>query len=203
MPPARRLLLATNNPGKVREFRRLLEGSGFEVVTPAEAGVALDVEETGGSYAENATLKAKAFAEAGGCLALADDSGIEVDALGGGPGMYSARYGGPGLDDVGRTAKLLEDLRRVPAAERTARYRAVVALAWPGVQEAPVFEGVQEGAIAFAPRGDRGFGYDPVFLVEGGSGRVQGELPDAEKDAISHRGQAVRAAAAWLREHCQ
>jgi len=203
MPPARRLLLATNNPGKVREFRRLLEGSGFEVVTPGEAGIALDVEETGKSYAENASLKARAFAEAGGCLALADDSGIEVDALGGGPGMYSARYGGPGLDDAGRTARLLEELRGVPAEKRTARYRAVVALAWPGAEETPLFEGVQEGSIAFAPRGERGFGYDPVFLTNGDGGRVQAELPDEEKDAISHRGQAVRAAAAWLREHCR
>jgi XTP/dITP diphosphohydrolase len=204
MPPARRLLLATNNPGKVREFRRLLEGSGFEVVTPAEAGISLDVEETGHTYAENAALKAKAFAEAGQCLALADDSGIEVDALGGGPGMYSARYGGPGLDDVARTARLLEELQGVPEGARTARYRAIVALAWPGATQPPLFEGVQEGSIAFAPRGDRGFGYDPVFLVRGdGRPRVQAELADAEKDAISHRGQAVRAAAAWLREQCQ
>lgn len=202
MPHARRLLLATNNPGKVREFRRLLAGSGFEVVTPAEAGVLLDVEETGSTYAENAILKARAFAEAGGCLALADDSGIEVDALGGGPGMYSARYGGPGLDDDGRNALLLDELREVPAASRTARYRAVVALGWPGAQGGQLFEGIQEGAIAFAARGERGFGYDPLFLVGSNGDRVQAELSDEAKDAISHRGQAVRAAVAWLREHC-
>ena len=121
MPNVRRLLLATNNPGKVREFRRLLADSGFDVVTPAEVGVSLDVAETGTSYAENAALKARAFAAAGGCLALADDSGIEVDALGGGPGMFSARYGGPELDDPGRTAMLLRELGGVAAAQRTAR----------------------------------------------------------------------------------
>jgi len=196
-----RLLLATNNPGKVREFRRLLEGAGFEAVTPAELGVQLDVAETGSSYAENAALKARAFAEAGRCLALADDSGIEVDALGGGPGMYSARYGGPELDDAGRTALLLRELEGIPAAKRTARYRAVVALAWPGGAEPKLFEGIQEGSIGWEPRGEGGFGYDPVFLVDGR--RMQAEIPDAEKDRISHRGKAVRAAASWLAENCR
>ncbi|MBA4180893.1 MAG: non-canonical purine NTP pyrophosphatase, RdgB/HAM1 family [Anaerolinea sp.] len=195
-----KILLATNNPGKVREFRRLLEDTAFTAVTPAEAGLCLQVEETGSSYAENALLKARAFASAGRCLALADDSGIEVDALDGGPGMLSARYGGPGLDDEQRTALLLMDLAGVPEGQRTARYRAVVALAWPGdtgVQSA-CFEGVQEGSIAFAARGKGGFGYDPVFLVAGG--RTQAELSPEEKDAISHRGQAVRAAMAFLAE---
>lgn len=201
MQKLRRLLLATNNPGKVREFRRLLAGSGFEVVTPQEAGVSLEVEETGSSYAENASLKAKAFAQAGGCLALADDSGIEVDAFAGGPGMYSARYGGPGLDDPGRTALLLKELGETPVDQRGARYRAVVAVAWPGAQDPKLFEGVQEGSIGFVPRGERGFGYDPVFLVDGD--RVQAEISDEEKDQISHRGKAVRSAVEWLREHCQ
>lgn len=197
----RRLLLATNNPGKVREFRRLLVGSGFAIVTPAEAGISLEVEEHGSTYAENAALKAEAFAAAGNCLALADDSGIEVDALDGRPGLYSARYGGNGLDDAGRTALLLRELEGVEPARRTARYRAVVAVAWPGAERPALFEGVQEGAIGFAPRGERGFGYDPVFLVDGE--RTQAEIGDDEKDRISHRGQAVRAAAAWLGEHCR
>jgi XTP/dITP diphosphohydrolase len=200
VPSQRRVLLATNNPGKVREFKRLLAASGFEAVTPAELGLALEVEETGMTYAENAALKAEAFAKAGNCLALADDSGIEVDALGGKPGMYSARYGGQALDDAGRTSLLLRDLEAVPADERGARYRAVVALGWP-TGETRCFEGVQEGSIALASRGERGFGYDPVFLVAGG--RMQAELSDYEKDRISHRGQAVRAAVEWLREHCQ
>lgn len=198
MTLGRRLLLATNNPGKVREFRRLLAGSPFEVVTPAEAGISLDVEETGSTYEENALLKARAFSEAGNCLALADDSGIEVDALDGAPGMYSARFGGPGLDDVGRTALLLEKLAGIPIERRGARYRAIVAIAWPG-GEPRCFEGVQKGSIGFEPRGSRGFGYDPVFLVDGT--RMQAEISDEEKDVISHRGQAVRAAAAWLENH--
>jgi XTP/dITP diphosphohydrolase len=195
---ARRIVLATNNPGKVREFRRLLETGGFAVVTPAELGIAFDVVEDGTGYAENATKKAQACADAAGMLALADDSGIEVDALGGGPGVYSARFGGPGLDDEGRTRLLLERLAGVPSERRTARYRAVVALAWPRKEgRAPrTFEGVEEGRIGFETRGERGFGYDPVFVVDGG--RTQAELADEEKDAISHRGQAVRAAMAWL-----
>lgn len=193
-------MLATNNPGKVRELRRLIEPAGYEVTTPGALGVAFEVEEDGGSYAENALKKALACAEATGMLALADDSGIEVDALGGGPGMYSARFGGPGLDDAGRTRRLLEELAGVPEGERTARYRAVVALAWPAREgRAPVsFEGVEEGWIGLAPRGSGGFGYDPAFVLA--DGRTQAELSDEEKDAVSHRGKAVRAALAWLAE---
>ena len=193
-----RLVLATNNPGKVREFRRLLDGCGFDVVTPGEAGIVLDVDETGASYTENALLKARAFADAAGCVALADDSGIEVDALDGRPGLYSARYGGPGLDDVGRVDLLLRELEAVPDAKRTARYIAVVAVAWPADARQPAtFRGVQEGAVAHAPRGSGGFGYDPVFLI--GDGRTQAEIRDDEKDRISHRGQAVRLAREYLR----
>jgi len=196
----RRLLLATNNPGKVRELRRLLDGLPFEIVTPGELGISLDVDETGSTYAENASLKAMAFARAGNCLALADDSGIEVDALEGAPGVYSARYGGAGLDDAGRTAHLLAELNGVPRDRRSARYRAVVAIASPdgAVQ---LFEGVQEGSIAEAPRGQGGFGYDPVFLVDGS--RTQAELSDGEKDERSHRGHAVRAAAVYLAGHAR
>jgi XTP/dITP diphosphohydrolase len=190
-----RLLLATANPGKVREFRRLLEGSGYDVVVPADLGLALDVFETGSSYAENACFKARAFARAGQCLALADDSGIEVDALGGGPGMFSARYGGPGLDDDARTALLISELGGIAPAGRTARYRAVVAVADPA-GHCEVFEGIQEGTIACAPRGANGFGYDPIFLVDGA--RTQAEISEAEKDELSHRGKAVRAACSYL-----
>jgi XTP/dITP diphosphohydrolase len=180
----------------VREFRRLLDGCGFEIVTPADIGLALDVHESGASYADNAALKATAFAEAAGCAALADDSGIEVDALGGGPGMFSARYGGPGLDDVQRTALLLTELNGIPDARRTARYRAVVAVAFPG-DGVRTFEGAQEGHIGHAPRGEGGFGYDPVFMVD--DRRAQAEISAAEKDRISHRGQAVRLACEYLR----
>ncbi len=191
-----RLLLATNNPGKVREMRRLLAGEPFEVVTPADLGISLDVVEDGEGYADNAILKVRAFAEAGQCLALADDSGIEVDALGG-PGPRSARYGGPGLDDAGRTQLMLRNLADVPDGERGARYRAVVALGWPeGRTE--LFEGTWEGSIGRETRGANGFGYDPIFRTP--EGRSAAELTAEEKDAVSHRGQAVRAAARWLRE---
>ena len=191
-----RLLLATNNPGKVREMRRLLAGEPFEVVTPADLGIALEVVEDGEGYAENATLKARAFAEAGQCLTLADDSGIEVDALGG-PGPRSARYGGPGLDDAGRTQLMLRELQDVPDGARAARYHAVVAVAWPDGR-VEQFEGAWEGSIGREFRGENGFGYDPIFRTL--DGRSAAELSAEEKDAVSHRGQAVRAAARWLRE---
>lgn len=196
----KRLLLATNNAGKVREFRRLLDGAPFAVVTPGEAGISLDVEETGASYRENALLKALAFARAGNCLALADDSGIEVDALAGGPGMLSARYGGVGLDDEARTALMLQETLGAPDGARGARYRAVVAVAWPvgdGSVDSATFEGVQEGTLARQASGAEGFGYDPIFLVD--PGRTQAQIGAAEKDAISHRGKAVRAALEFLR----
>jgi XTP/dITP diphosphohydrolase len=190
-----KLLIATTNPGKVREFRRLLRDVPFEVVTPADLGIKLDVEEDGATYAENATKKAVAFARAGECLALADDSGVEVDALEGAPGLYSARFGWPALDDIGRYRLLLLRLFGVPQAARTARYRAVVAVATPG-GEVHTFPGTWEGTIAELPAGDRGFGYDPVFVTASGSTGAQ--LSDDEKDRVSHRAIAVRAAAAYL-----
>ncbi|MGH2608735.1 MAG: non-canonical purine NTP pyrophosphatase, partial [Tepidiformaceae bacterium] len=198
----RRLLLATTNPGKLREFRRLLDGCGWELVSPSDLDLAIEVAEEGDRYEVNALAKATAWAEAAGLTALADDSGIEVDALGGRPGVHSARYGGAGLDDAGRTLLLLRELATVPDDRRTARYRAVVAIAVP--PQSPVlspqpFSGTQEGRIAHAPRGCGGFGYDPVFLLA--DGRTQAEISDGEKDAISHRGQAMRLAAVWLREH--
>ncbi len=193
----RRLLLATNNPGKVREFKRLLVGIPFEVVTPRDIGIELDVVEDGDGYAANAIKKAEAFAAAGDCAALADDSGIEVDALDGGPGYLSARYGGPGLDDEGRVQLLLHELLDVPDDARGGRFRAIVAVAIPG-EATRTFEGVVEGTIAREVRGEGGFGYDPVFLRP--DGRTTAEYSDDEKDAVSHRGQAVRAAAAYLRE---
>lgn len=189
------ILLATNNPGKVEEFRRLLAGSGLKPVTPKEAGIALEVDEPGATYHENAIRKATAFALAGNCVALADDSGIEVDALGGRPGVRSARYGGPSLDDRGRVAHMLREMDSTPEAERGATYQAVVAIAWPD-GDVRCFEGSQRGSIARAPRGQNGFGYDPIFL--NADGRTNAELSAAEKDAVSHRGEAVRAAVAFL-----
>jgi XTP/dITP diphosphohydrolase len=197
-----RLLLATTNPGKLREFGRLLAGCGWDLASPRELGLALDVDEHGATYEENAVLKARAWAEAAGIPALADDSGIEVDALDARPGLHSARYGGPGLDDAARTDLLLRELEGIPDDRRTARYQAVVAIAFPtepSVLGTRTFSGTQEGRIGDTPGGCGGFGYDPVFLLE--DGRTQAELTDAEKDAISHRGQAMRLAAEWLKEH--
>ncbi len=192
-----RLLIATSNAGKVREIRELLAGSGWDVLTPAEAHVsfALPVE-TGRSYAENAIAKAVAASDAAGLPALADDSGIEVDALDGAPGPLSARFGGPNLSDGQRTALLLKRLEGVPVAQRGARFRAVVALALGG-NRVITREGVLEGRIALAPRGVNGFGYDPIFELP--DGRTAAEI-GAEKQTISHRARALRAIAEVLRD---
>ena len=188
---ADRLLIATNNAHKITEFRRLLSAAPFELVTPADLGLALDVTEDGDTFRANASLKAHAFAAASGLPSLADDSGIEVDALDGRPGLLSARYGGPGLDDDGRLHLLLREVASVHEAERTCRYRAVLVLADPSGGER-MAEGVCEGRVAREPAGANGFGYDPVFIVPE-YGRAMAELTPAEKDAISHRGRAVRA----------
>ncbi len=191
-----RILVSTNNAHKLAEFQRLLAAAPVELVAPADAGIALDVDETGTSFVANAVLKARAFAAAAGMLALADDSGIEVDALDGAPGVLSARYGGPGLDDAGRTQRLLDELRQTPDAERRCRYIAVLALAWPnGPTE--TFAGHCDGLVARKPAGGNGFGYDPVFFVPG-AGRTMAELSPGEKDALSHRGLASVALMARL-----
>ena len=144
------------------------------------------------SYHENALLKAQAFCQASGLLTLADDSGLEVDALDGAPGIYSARFGGPGLDDVGRYRLLLLKLEGVPDAQRTARFRCVIAVVWPDGREETV-AGVCEGRIIHAPRGENGFGYDPVFFVNE-QGHTMAELPAEIKNRISHRARATLAA---------
>ena len=186
-----RLLIATTNAGKAREIGALLAGTGWECVSTREAGVrSIDVIETGRSYLENAVLKAVTYAAAANMPTLADDSGLEVDALDGAPGVVSARFGGPSVgSDAERTALLLRRLEGVPPARRGARFRAVVALALPGGQVF-VREGVLPGRIALAPRGASGFGYDPV--LELADGRTVAELGE-EKQQISHRAQAVRA----------
>jgi XTP/dITP diphosphohydrolase len=184
-----RLLIATNNPGKVAELHRILDGCGWELVTPADIGLELEVEEHGATYAENAAAKAKAFAEASGLTALADDSGIEVDALDGRPGVQSARYD---VDDASRNERLLRELAGVPDERRTARFRAVIAIATPaGAVE--LTEGVVEGRIGYEPRGENGFGYDPLFVLPE-RGLTTAELPPDEKHAVSHRGAAARKA---------
>ncbi len=187
-----KLLVATNNPGKVREYEELLAGRPFQVTFPAAAGLELDVAETGDTFEANARLKALAFAQASGLLTLADDSGLEVDALAGAPGVYSARYAGPGAGDADRYGKLLAALEGVPQGQRTARFRCVIALAWPDGR-LRLAEGRCEGQIGFGPRGDNGFGYDPVFVVEGYGGRTMAELAPEIKNRISHRARAVQA----------
>jgi XTP/dITP diphosphohydrolase len=186
------LVLATLNPAKGRELVALLGDVPFEIRLLADVPGARLPEETGATYAENALVKARTTAGLTGSLSLGDDSGLEVDALGGEPGLYTARFGGPGLDDRGRWQLLLERLRGVPPARRTARFRCVIALAGPAFGE-KVVEGVAEGVIAEAPRGASGFGYDPVFFHPP-LGRTFAELSDAEKARVSHRGLALAAA---------
>ena len=185
-----RLLIATTNPGKIGEYRELLEGLPYTLTTPPEEGLKVEFEEEGTSYLENATGKALAYVQAGGLLTVADDSGIEVDALGGRPGIASARYGGPQLSDEDRVWLLLRELREVPWEQRTARFRCVIALAWPegGVETR---EGVLDGMIAYEPVGSNGFGYDPIFYLPD-RGMTTAQLPPHEKHAVSHRGQAAR-----------
>lgn len=191
---AKKILVATNNKGKVAELLRLLDIEGLELITPEVAGLAdFDVEETGVTFEENAILKARAFAEVSGLAALADDSGLEVEALNGEPGVYSKRYAGENMDDAGRIDFLLNKLKAVPAEQRAARFVAVIVLAAPDGTIIETQPGYCPGAIGFTPQGTNGFGYDPIFIVEGTNGQTMAELSNAEKDAVSHRGNAVRA----------
>jgi XTP/dITP diphosphohydrolase len=192
------LLIATNNPGKLAEYGVLLEGCGWELVGPAQMELQLSVDETGPDYATNARIKAEAFARAGGLVTLADDSGLEVDALGGRPGPLSARYAGPDQTDEEGYRLLLAQMKDVPAERRQARFRCVIALAEPEgrVQFA---EGECRGVIAHEPRGRHGFGYDPVFYLPE-LGRTMAELKPDEKNAISHRARAARQACSLLKE---
>ena len=186
------LVLATGNPGKVRELTELLAGVPYEIRTLLDYPPFEMPEEAGDTYEENALIKARATAAHTGALALADDSGLEVDALGGAPGVRSARYGGPGLDDAGRVAHLLRQLENVPDERRTARFRCVIAIVSADKRERLV-SAACEGLIARAARGDNGFGYDPVFLYPPW-GVTFGEVPDARKATVSHRGLAAVAA---------
>ena len=183
-----RFVLATHNPGKLREMGEILNDFGIEVVSPKDLGITVDVEETGSTFAENAMLKAKAICKAANLPAIADDSGLCVDALGGAPGVYSARYGGEGLDDRGRYMLLLSSLRGAPT--RAAHFACAVACAFPN-GDTLTAEGRCDGSIAYAPLGEGGFGYDPVFLLPG-TGKTFGQLTQEEKSAVSHRGRALK-----------
>jgi XTP/dITP diphosphohydrolase len=194
VPP--RLLIASNNEHKVAEFRALLRDSGWEVIGPKDIGLDLDVEESGDSYAENARIKARAFAKAAGIPALADDSGLEVDALSGQPGPRHHVLGWDGADNAERIAILLRAMEGKP--DRRARFRAVIVVAFPDGHEL-IAEGACEGLIAPAPAGSAGFGYDPVFYLPG-LGRTMAELTAEEKNQVSHRGRAAQEVCRRLRE---
>jgi len=187
-----RLLLATKNPAKVREYSRLLQGIPYEIVTLSEEGIYQVVDETGKTLEENASLKAKSYACQSNLLTLADDSGLEVDALGGEPGALSARFAGEGASDNERIDYLLAKLTGIPWEERTARFRCMIAIASPQ-GEVELCQGECRGIIAFEPKGENGFGYDPIFYLDQLE-KTMAELSMDEKNEVSHRGQAVRKA---------
>ncbi|HEY3121831.1 MAG TPA: RdgB/HAM1 family non-canonical purine NTP pyrophosphatase [Vicinamibacteria bacterium] len=182
------LLLASQNPGKLEEMRQLLRNLPVRVVSPADLGIGEAPEETGTTFLENAALKARHYARVSGHIAVADDSGISVDALGGAPGLYSSRFGGERATDEDRNRLLLEKMRDVPAELRAARFTSAVVVA-RGDELVFQVEETAEGRIAEAPRGANGFGYDPLFFYPP-LGRTFGELPRVEKDRVSHRGKA-------------
>jgi XTP/dITP diphosphohydrolase len=189
----KQLLIATNNKGKIKELQELLKETGIELLMPAQINLDLDVVEDGSTYAENASKKAIAFAQASGLISLADDSGLEVDALDGGPGLYSARYGSPDghtvkLSDAERRALLVQNLQDKPRPW-TARFHATIAIAAPS-GETHLAEGFCEGEIIPKERGTGGFGYDPVFLLSE-LGKTMAELSMEEKNRLSHRARAV------------
>jgi XTP/dITP diphosphohydrolase len=188
--PQRKVVLASANRGKQREFAALLYGAGLELLLQDSLGIA-SAAETGTTFEANALLKARHAATLSGLPALADDSGLEVDALGGRPGVYSARYAGESADDADNNAKLLAELSGVATADRRGRYRCVLALVRHESDASPLLaSGIWEGSIAFEPAGDRGFGYDPLFIPLGFSQHAA-ELPTAIKNRLSHRAKAA------------
>jgi XTP/dITP diphosphohydrolase len=193
-----KLLLATNNRGKAAEYRQLLAGCGWELMTPGELGVSLTAEETGDTYEENAKMKALEGAHLSVLHALADDSGLEVDALGGKPGPRAARFGGEEATYQEKMSLLLERLRGVPPRERGCRFVCVIAIADPqgGVR---LCRGECPGLVAEAPQGEGGFGYDPIFYLPE-RGLTMAQLSAEEKNAISHRGRAAQVARQTLKE---
>lgn len=195
-----RVVLASNNKGKVREIGELLAGCAMQVMPQAEFGIP-EADETGLTFVENAILKARNASLHSGLAAIADDSGLEVDALNGAPGIYSARYAGVGAGDAANNAQLLTALAKVPDAQRTARFRCVMVYMRHANDPTPLIcQGTWEGSILHEPQGANGFGYDPLFLVPT-HGVSAAELGAEAKNAISHRGQALRALLAALSSH--
>ncbi len=210
MPDRPKLLLATSNRGKLREYKSLLRDVPYEIVTPADLGIATEVEESRASFEENASLKASATARQSGLLSLADDSGLEVDALNGEPGPLSARYAGEGASDADRVSFLLSRLKSVPEEKHTARFRCVIAIAAPPslslrggqrrsnlTRSVKLFSGECRGVIIDTPRGSNGFGYDPIFFIPE-LGKTMAELTLEEKNKISHRARAAEKAREYL-----
>ena len=195
----KQLLVATGNPGKVKEFAELLTDLDVEWLGQNDTGYDLDVDETGSTFTENAILKATQWANLTGHYTLADDSGLEVDALNGEPGLYTARYGGAGLTHEERYLFLLENIKSVTDETlRTARFRCVIAMADGDGNVIQTAEGSCPGRIAFAPQGEHGFGYDPIFIPDGQGGRTMAQLLPEEKHPISHRGLAIEALKPFL-----
>ncbi len=191
-------IIATHNAHKLAEISRILEPLGIKAVTDRDLGIELpEVDETGTTFAENAYLKAAGACEFSGLPAIADDSGLAVDALGGEPGVYSARYGGEGLDDNDRNNLLLENMKDIPVGQRQAQFVSAVCCVFPNGDTLRT-EGIVRGEIGFAAKGSNGFGYDPLFYV---GDRTTAEMSAQEKDAISHRGQALTAFAEKLKEY--
>ena len=189
---------ATTNKKKLAEIQRILNALGHEAKSLAELGVCVDAEETGTTFEENALIKAKAVARATGMPSISDDSGLEVDALRGAPGVYSARYSGEGANDERNNQKLLSELADVPDEKRGARFRTVITCAFPDGGHFQV-EGICEGRMLRSPEGDNGFGYDPLFYYEP-FGKTFAALSADEKNSVSHRGKAMRKLAAVLPE---
>jgi XTP/dITP diphosphohydrolase len=192
-----KLLLATNNKGKVREYKHMFRDLPLELVSLAELGINTEVDEVGESLEENARLKATVLSRESQLLTLADDSGLEVDVLGGEPGRLSARYAGEGASDRDRVSYLLSRLKDVPPEKRAARFRCVIAIAQPD-GEVELCSGECQGVIALEPRGKGGFGYDPIFYLPE-LGKTMAELSLEEKNRVSHRGRAAREAIKLLR----
>lgn len=196
-------IIATHNMKKLKELARILEPLGIEAVTGRDLGLALtEAEETGGTFEENAYLKAASACRESGLPAIADDSGLMVDALGGAPGVYSARYAGPDATDDDRNQKLLKELAEVPEEKRGARFVSAICCVFPDGSTVTA-RGECPGSIAFAPAGEDGFGYDPLFLVAPGlpgAGKTYAQLSAEEKDAVSHRGNALREFSQRLRQ---
>jgi XTP/dITP diphosphohydrolase len=193
------LLIATNNPGKLAEYERLLAGCGWELVTPQQIGLTLSDDEPGETYEENAKMKALNGARASGLVTLADDSGLEIDALDGAPGARSARFLGADAAYQERFAHILGRMAGLPSERRWARFKCVIAVAEPGSVEVKLREGEVQGQIALEPRGEQGFGYDPIFYLPQ-QARTMAELPSHVKDVISHRGRAAMRARPLLKE---